>query len=62
MADYAAFLAAPADERRGAFLTTANRLNTALVNVEKDLWVCWTLETMFHRLSVPSPRLLFKGW
>jgi hypothetical protein len=61
MANYTAFLSAPADERRGAFLTTANRLNTALVNVEKDFWVCWTLDALFHRLADPSPRLLFKG-
>jgi hypothetical protein len=61
MADYAAFLSAPADERRGAFLTTAARLNTAEVNVEKDFWVCWTLQAMFHQLAEGAPRLLFKG-
>ncbi len=61
MADYADFLAAAAEDRRGAFLTTANRLNTAEVNVEKDFWVCWTLQAMFHRLDGPQPRLLFKG-
>ncbi len=61
MADYQAFLAASAEERRGAFLTTANRLNTAEVNVEKDFWVCWTLQALFHRLEGPLPRLLFKG-
>jgi hypothetical protein len=61
MADYAAFLAASPDERRGAFLTTAARLNTAEVNVEKDFWVCWTLQALFHQLPKGGPRLLFKG-
>ena len=50
MADFAAFLAASAEERRGAFLTTAARLGTAEVNVEKDFWVCWTLDALFNGL------------
>ncbi len=61
MADYAAFLSASPDERRGAFLTTAARMNTAEVNVEKDFWVCWTLQALFHQLPQGGPRLLFKG-
>jgi Nucleotidyl transferase AbiEii toxin, Type IV TA system len=61
MADYAAFLATPPDERRGAFLTTAARLSTGEGNVEKDFWVCWTLDVLFHRLTGDQPRLLFKG-
>lgn len=61
MAEYAAFLAAPPDERRGAFLRTAARLSTGEGNVEKDFWVCWTLDALFHRLAGNQPRLLFKG-
>lgn len=61
MADYADFLASSADERRGAFLTTAGRLNTGEVNIEKDFWVCWTLQALFHGLAADGPRLLFKG-
>jgi predicted nucleotidyltransferase component of viral defense system len=61
VADYAGFLAASADERRGAFLATAARLNTGVINGEKDFWVCWTLEALFHRLTGEQPRLLFKG-
>ena len=61
MRDYEAFLAASADERRGAFLTTASRLGTGPVNVEKDFWVCWTLDALFNRLAGEQPRLLFKG-
>ena len=30
-------------------------------NVEKDFWVCWTLDALFNGLEAGSPRLLFKG-
>lgn len=49
------------EERRGLFLTTATRLGTAVQNVEKDFWVCWTLDAMFNGLQKGGPRLLFKG-
>ncbi len=49
------------DERRGLFLTAANRLGTAVQNVEKDFWVCWTLDALFNGLPPGGPRLLFKG-
>lgn len=49
------------DERRGLFLTTAGRLGTAVQNVEKDFWVCWTLDALFNGLKQGGPRLLFKG-
>jgi hypothetical protein len=55
------FLQASADDRRGAFLATGQRLGTAEQNVEKDFWVCWTLKTLFHDLPESGPRLLFKG-
>ena len=61
MPDFTAFLASAADERRGAFLTTAAQLNTGEVNVEKDFWVCWTLDALFNGLKEGGPRLLFKG-
>jgi hypothetical protein len=61
MPDFTAFLSTTADDRRGAFLTTAARLNTGQVNVEKDFWVCWTLDALFNRLPEGGPRLLFKG-
>ena len=47
--------------RADLFLTTANRLGAPLINVEKDFWVCWTLNTLYHRLPGGGPRLLFKG-
>ena len=48
-------------DRAGLFLTTANRLGAPLINIEKDFWICWTLNTLYHRLPVDGPRLLFKG-
>lgn len=44
-----------------AFDTTAQRLGTASQNIEKDFWVCWTLDALFNGLSGGGPRLLFKG-
>ena len=58
MADFTAFLTAPREDRRGAFLATAARLDTSEVNVEKDFWVCWTLDALFNRLTGERPRLL----
>lgn len=34
-------LGAPAEERRGLYLASANRLGVPLGNIEKDFWVCW---------------------
>lgn len=48
-------------ERTDLFLTTAQRLGAPLINVEKDFWVCWTLNALYHRLPKSGPRLLFKG-
>jgi Nucleotidyl transferase AbiEii toxin, Type IV TA system len=53
---------AASDGDRGAlFAETAARLGTAVQNVEKDFWVCWTLDALFNGLEPGSPRLLFKG-
>lgn len=30
-------------------------------NVEKDFWVCWTLNALYHGRPAGEPRLLFKG-
>jgi len=48
-------------ERLELFLTTANRMGAPVGNVEKDFWVCWTLNVLYGRLPPGSPRLLFKG-
>jgi hypothetical protein len=54
-------LAASDDERRDLFVGTANRLRTNEQNIEKDFWVCWTLDALFNQLEAGGPRLLFKG-
>jgi hypothetical protein len=59
--DYAALIAASPDDRLDAFLTTANRLGAPVGNIEKDFWVCWTLDALYHQLPSGQPRLLFKG-
>ena len=58
---YLDILRASEADRHGLFLTTAERLGTTLQNIEKDFWVCWTLDVLFHRLPKEGPRLLFKG-
>lgn len=52
--------ASPAD-RRDLFLGAARRLGTPEQNIEKDFWVCWTLDALFNGLPAGGPRLLFKG-
>lgn len=49
------------EDRRGLFAEAARRLGIAEQNVEKDFWVCWILDVLFHGLPVDGPRLLFKG-
>lgn len=54
-------LAAGSETMLSAFDTTALRLGTASQNIEKDFWVCWTLDALFNGLKNGGPRLLFKG-
>ena len=54
-------LAASDEERRDLFVGAANRLRTNEQNIEKDFWVCWTLDALFNELEAGGPRLLFKG-
>src|SRR2546427_2285356 len=58
---FATVLAASADDRRDLFIGAGNRLGTVQQNVEKDFWVCWTLDALFNGLPAGVPRLLFKG-
>ena len=53
-------LRADAETRSGLFTTTAQRIGTTSQNVEKDFWVCWTLDVLFNGIA-NGPRLLFKG-
>ena len=59
--DYTRLLKAPADDRRDLFTAASQRLGTAPQNVEKDFWVCWTLDALFNGAISGGPRLLFKG-
>jgi hypothetical protein len=54
-------LAASDEERRDLFVGAADRLRTNEQNIEKDFWVCWTLNALFNELEADGPRLLFKG-
>lgn len=47
-------------QRLEIFEQVANRKNLSLIIVEKDFWVCWTLEVLF---SLPEfkDKLIFKG-
>jgi len=59
--DFMRLLEADAGNRRDLFAATAVRLGTPAQNVEKDFWVCWTLDALFNGLDAGGPRLLFKG-
>ncbi len=60
-AAYNQVISAPPRDRLDLFLATANRLGAPVGNVEKDFWVCWTLNTLYHERPTGGPRLLFKG-
>ena len=60
-AGFQKIISASAADRADLFLATANRLGVPLINIEKDFWVCWTLNALYHRLPAGGPRLLFKG-
>lgn len=59
--DYNQLMTASEEDRLDLFLSVAARLGTAVQNVEKDFWVCWTLDALFNGLPDGCPRLLFKG-
>ena len=58
---YGRVIAASERDRLALFASTARRLGTTEQNIEKDFWVCWTLDALFRRLPPSGPRLLFKG-
>ena len=60
-AAYSELIAARPRDRLDLFLATANRLGAPVGNVEKDFWVCWTLNALYRERSAEGPRLLFKG-
>src|SRR5579863_7035167 len=54
------FAQLPAAERATVFREAAarSRLGSATI-IEKDFWVCWTLQRIFSNAALPGP--LFKG-
>ncbi len=60
-AAYRQVIGTPARDRLDLFLATANRLGAPVGNIEKDFWVCWTLNALYHERPAAAPRLLFKG-
>lgn len=58
---FADFTGAPEKDRLEVFRETANRLGAPVGNIEKDFWVCWTLDALYNRLPDGTPRMLFKG-
>lgn len=61
IAGFKTVLAASEKDRRDLFVGTGVRLGTVEQNIEKDFWVCWTLDGLFNGLQAGGPRLLFKG-
>jgi predicted nucleotidyltransferase component of viral defense system len=59
--DYRRIIASPPDDRRDLFIVAARRIGSSERNVEKDFWVCWTLEALFQGPPGRSSSLLFKG-
>ncbi|PCD02205.1 hypothetical protein COC42_12145 [Sphingomonas spermidinifaciens] len=53
-------LSADNETRAGLFTATAQRIGTTPQNVEKDFWVCWTLDALSNGLP-DGPRLVFEG-
>jgi hypothetical protein len=59
-ADFAQFDRLTKQDRRDVFEACADRLGASTQAVEKDFWVCRTIDALFHGL--PSrPKLFFKG-
>jgi len=38
-----------ADERKALFTNTASKMGLNEAIIEKDFWVCWILDYLFHR-------------
>jgi hypothetical protein len=50
----------PADDRADLFRNTASKMQLHEAIVEKDFWVCWTLDYLFHQCQWKSS-FAFKG-
>lgn len=61
IAELTEFLAMESQEQRDVFEDAARRLQTETAYIEKDLWVCCTLELLFSQLPSGHPQFRFKG-
>lgn len=59
--DYQKFLLQSEDDRRGVFNATAQELGVLPSYIEKDFWVCLTLDILFNSQELKSHKMLFKG-
>ena len=50
----------PATDKRALFSNTASKIGLTVAIVEKDFWVCWTLDYLFHRCKWKD-HFAFKG-
>jgi hypothetical protein len=50
----------PAADRRALFTNASSKAGMTVAIIEKDFWVCWTLDYLFHRCKW-SRELAFKG-
>jgi len=48
------------EDRRDLFTNTASKMGLTIAIIEKDFWVCWTLDYLFHRCPWKK-NLAFKG-
>jgi predicted nucleotidyltransferase component of viral defense system len=50
----------PSKDLRALFTNTADKTGMTVAIIEKDFWVCWTLDYLFHRCKWKN-NLAFKG-
>ena len=60
-AAYRQLIVAPPRDRLDLFPETGTRLGAPVGNVERDFWVCWTLNALYRERRAGGPLLLFKG-
>lgn len=48
IAGFSKVLAASPDDRRNLFVGAGIRMGIVEQNIEKDFWVCWTLDALFN--------------
>ena len=58
--DYKKFLLQSENDRRGAFNAAAQELGVLPSYIEKDFWVCLTLDILFNSEDLKSHKMLFK--